>query len=417
MAGDDFHDRLIAALDAGGYRVGSHYGIHVYDGDRPVATFHDPDEAARFVAAINQEHPMTSPTTKSRLANDYRAVAHDELAKADDILDRHDKPRGAAAHHRVAIAHAALAVDDRLAAQAELLNEMAKMARYQADRLDEIHLVLDERLGKPTETRIEVHQPTYQPAPGGIDLTPTEFTDFLAAAKGEPVDVTEEPPVESCGDLHPEDRDAFCLQPSGHDSWHDTGDGRRWRVDTAPDVDPDEELDEALESALNMEVVRAVDASEVEINVHNGYMFEHNLARVAREHIETEVRRQVEREADKREDRLIERAEKAEADVERLTHQNRVAVDRGDKAEAAMREEVAEHDKTRATVLRLTRERDDLHARIDDLIRERGQAIERYRALRQDAVGEHLHARHGSKAEASLAYVLDRDDERGKSDA
>jgi hypothetical protein len=35
------------------YRVGEHYGIHVYEGDRPVATFFNPEEAALFVAAVN----------------------------------------------------------------------------------------------------------------------------------------------------------------------------------------------------------------------------------------------------------------------------------------------------------------------------------------------------------------------------
>lgn len=37
------------------YRVGEHYGIHVYEDERPVATFHDADEAARFVLAMNRE--------------------------------------------------------------------------------------------------------------------------------------------------------------------------------------------------------------------------------------------------------------------------------------------------------------------------------------------------------------------------
>lgn len=37
----------------GRYRVGRTYGIHVYSGDRPVATFHDPDEANWFVDAAN----------------------------------------------------------------------------------------------------------------------------------------------------------------------------------------------------------------------------------------------------------------------------------------------------------------------------------------------------------------------------
>lgn len=35
------------------YRVGEHYGIHVYQGERPVATFHDADEADKFVNAMN----------------------------------------------------------------------------------------------------------------------------------------------------------------------------------------------------------------------------------------------------------------------------------------------------------------------------------------------------------------------------
>lgn len=36
------------------WRVGDHYGIHVYEGDRPVATFHRAEEAALAVAAHNQ---------------------------------------------------------------------------------------------------------------------------------------------------------------------------------------------------------------------------------------------------------------------------------------------------------------------------------------------------------------------------
>jgi hypothetical protein len=35
------------------WRVGRHYGIHVYEGDEPVATFHDPARALRAVAAVN----------------------------------------------------------------------------------------------------------------------------------------------------------------------------------------------------------------------------------------------------------------------------------------------------------------------------------------------------------------------------
>lgn len=54
------------------WRVGSHYGIHVYAGDQPVATFLAPEDAARAVAAVNGQqrerlvallhsHRLTSP--------------------------------------------------------------------------------------------------------------------------------------------------------------------------------------------------------------------------------------------------------------------------------------------------------------------------------------------------------------------
>lgn len=35
------------------WRVGNHYGIHVYAGDEPVATFHSAVSAERAVAAVN----------------------------------------------------------------------------------------------------------------------------------------------------------------------------------------------------------------------------------------------------------------------------------------------------------------------------------------------------------------------------
>lgn len=35
------------------WRVGGHYGIHVYQGDLPVATFFRPEDAARTVQAVN----------------------------------------------------------------------------------------------------------------------------------------------------------------------------------------------------------------------------------------------------------------------------------------------------------------------------------------------------------------------------
>src|SRR3954463_16172050 len=36
------------------WRVGNHYQIHVYEGDRPVATFHNPEDAQRAVQAVNR---------------------------------------------------------------------------------------------------------------------------------------------------------------------------------------------------------------------------------------------------------------------------------------------------------------------------------------------------------------------------
>jgi hypothetical protein len=36
------------------WRVGNHYQIHVYEGDRPVATFHNPEDAQRAVRAVNR---------------------------------------------------------------------------------------------------------------------------------------------------------------------------------------------------------------------------------------------------------------------------------------------------------------------------------------------------------------------------
>lgn len=52
-------NRLIREHNAppGEWRVGQHYGIHVYEGDRPVATFHDAADAERAVAAVNATLP------------------------------------------------------------------------------------------------------------------------------------------------------------------------------------------------------------------------------------------------------------------------------------------------------------------------------------------------------------------------
>jgi hypothetical protein len=48
----------VGAVPGGPWRVGSHYGIHVYAGDVPVATFHRAEDAARAVAAVNAAVPV-----------------------------------------------------------------------------------------------------------------------------------------------------------------------------------------------------------------------------------------------------------------------------------------------------------------------------------------------------------------------
>jgi hypothetical protein len=42
------------------WRVGQHYGIHVYEDQRPVATFHTVADARRAVDAVNRlsQHPL-----------------------------------------------------------------------------------------------------------------------------------------------------------------------------------------------------------------------------------------------------------------------------------------------------------------------------------------------------------------------
>ena len=125
-------------------------------------------------------------------------------------------------------------------------------------------------------------------------------------------------------------------------------------VDTAPDVDPDEALAKVLWQYLPDEDDEWAETYADESNVTKHQM--QVLARAAREHIETEVREDVER---------------------------------------------------------LTRERDDLRARVDDLIRERGQVIERYRALRADIARTAGWPDFGAHSGVLLG-LLRRDDDRGR---
>lgn len=43
------------------YRVGNDYPIHVYQGDRPVATFFTAEEAKAFVDAVNRVESLPEP--------------------------------------------------------------------------------------------------------------------------------------------------------------------------------------------------------------------------------------------------------------------------------------------------------------------------------------------------------------------
>jgi len=75
------------------WRVGQHYGLHVYEGERPVATFHRPEDAARAVDAVNGAAPAGQDTERLReeIAAALRRRMDGELwvsAKdADDLAD------------------------------------------------------------------------------------------------------------------------------------------------------------------------------------------------------------------------------------------------------------------------------------------------------------------------------------------
>lgn len=67
------------------WRVGNHYGIHVYEDGRPIATFHRAEDAVRAVAAVNECEPAGSVDRAQvaaayRVAASYRQLA-DELRK------------------------------------------------------------------------------------------------------------------------------------------------------------------------------------------------------------------------------------------------------------------------------------------------------------------------------------------------
>jgi hypothetical protein len=49
-----------AMTSTGPWRIGRHYGIHVYEGNRPVATFHDSADAEQAVLAVNSGTAATN---------------------------------------------------------------------------------------------------------------------------------------------------------------------------------------------------------------------------------------------------------------------------------------------------------------------------------------------------------------------
>lgn len=69
---------------SGLWRVGEHYGIHVYESDRPVATFLTEDDAARCVDAVNGA--VASERTLYLNHDRTKPVAGD-VARAMDGLD------------------------------------------------------------------------------------------------------------------------------------------------------------------------------------------------------------------------------------------------------------------------------------------------------------------------------------------
>jgi hypothetical protein len=53
------------------WRVGRHYGVHVYEGDRPVATFFTVDDARRAVDDHNRAEALRAQLAESTGEYDY----------------------------------------------------------------------------------------------------------------------------------------------------------------------------------------------------------------------------------------------------------------------------------------------------------------------------------------------------------
>jgi hypothetical protein len=72
------------------WRVGRHYPIHVYEGDRPVGTMLTATDAARAVAAVNNGGLHAPPTERALLQQLIAVTANGQLwpsrADADELL-------------------------------------------------------------------------------------------------------------------------------------------------------------------------------------------------------------------------------------------------------------------------------------------------------------------------------------------
>jgi len=72
----------------GPWRVGQHYGLHVYEGDRPVATFHRPEDAARTVAAVNATKPAPDDHSAAGNATRRQEAGQDTERLRDELIDQ-----------------------------------------------------------------------------------------------------------------------------------------------------------------------------------------------------------------------------------------------------------------------------------------------------------------------------------------
>jgi hypothetical protein len=70
------------------WRVGRQYGIHVYEGDRPVATFHTVADAALAVKAHNEYVKAHNEYVKARYDGDWviEGLTDDEAQAFHDAL-------------------------------------------------------------------------------------------------------------------------------------------------------------------------------------------------------------------------------------------------------------------------------------------------------------------------------------------